>query len=302
MPYNGKVFEFDTLYESNFGGEAKKFGNIYIYQIGEISCMSGYTFPLHEQWCHEISYVISGEGIFTTDNDTDLLVAGDIHFCPNKSKHAISVSGDKDLRYAYLGFTFANEENQSEEIKQIEEFFENVKKYKAKGNSKIERIFFRCLDEFYGQGVFSNTMISTYLLQLLVLSFRSFDEQPYFEYFPAIKITGSKRSVFLATQYIDSHIFENISASEVAKNIGYNFSYLSNVFKVATKLTISQYISKMKMQKAIEFMQNGKFSMAEISEKLNFSSLQSFNRAFKRNIGCPPAQFVKNNFNAEYKP
>lgn len=296
MPLYGKIFEFDTLYESNLGGTARKLGHINLYQIGEMSCMSGFTVPRHEQWCHEISYVISGEGVFTTDDYTALLVAGDIHFCPCKSHHSITVSGNTDLRYGYIGFSFDDAVINDAEIARLREYYNSLKQYKATDNHNIQKTFFLCLDELYGKSIFSNTMINTYIIQLLVSIFRAFEAQPYTEYFPKLELSGSKRPVYLATRYIDQHIFEDLSVNEVAEGIGYNFSYLSNIFKMSTNLTVSQYISKMKIQKSIELMQNGKFSLAQVAERLNFASLQSFNRAFKRNMGVPPATFIKENF------
>ena len=65
----GKQFEFDTLFQDDTKGRVHNFGPITLYQVGELSCISGYTVPPHKQWCHEISYVISGEGLFTTNGE-----------------------------------------------------------------------------------------------------------------------------------------------------------------------------------------------------------------------------------------
>ena len=42
----GKQFEFDTLFRDGTKGQVHGFGPITLYQVGELSCISGYTSPL----------------------------------------------------------------------------------------------------------------------------------------------------------------------------------------------------------------------------------------------------------------
>ncbi|HPE95700.1 MAG TPA: hypothetical protein PLT66_06520, partial [Bacillota bacterium] len=67
MKNQGRQFQFDTFFCDDKRGTEKCFGPINLYQIGELSCMNGFEIPNHKQWCHEISFVINGEGHFTTD-------------------------------------------------------------------------------------------------------------------------------------------------------------------------------------------------------------------------------------------
>lgn len=295
MPLYEKIFQFDKVYESNLGGIAHNFDDIFLYQIGEISCISGYTVPPHEQWCHEISYVISGEGVFTTDDHTNLLTVGGIHFCPVGSVHSIRASGDSDLRYGYIGFNFGKKTGRAE-VKRLKEYYEKLNRYTAVDQHNVLQSFFYCIDEVCDNSDFSSAMVSAYLLQMLILIYRSFEQQPLAVYFPKIESGGSKRAVYLATQYIEHHIFEEFSVRELSEMIGYNFSYLSSAFKKSTGMTVSQYISKTKIQKSIELLHNEIFTVGQVAERLNFASLQSFNKAFKRNTGMSPTEFKKVNF------
>ena len=77
MPHLGQHYRFDWLFQDDSTGKAEKFGDILVYQIGEMRCVNGYSVPEHSQWCHEISYVIGGEGVFTTNNSSERLVEFD---------------------------------------------------------------------------------------------------------------------------------------------------------------------------------------------------------------------------------
>ena len=78
----------------------------------------------------------------------------------------------------------------------------------------------------------------------------------------------------------------------MCEELGYTPSYISNTFKKATGLTVQKYINNLKMQKAIEMMQYGKISETKAALKLGYSDLQTFNKAFRRTMGCSPVTFI----------
>ena len=120
MPHLGQHYRFDWLFQDDSAGRAENFGDILVYQIGEMRCVNGYSVPKHSQWCHEISFVISGEGVFTTNNSSERLVEGDIHFSPKGAVHSIATT-DSDLRFGYIGFGF-DESSQDADIIQLKAF------------------------------------------------------------------------------------------------------------------------------------------------------------------------------------
>jgi AraC-like DNA-binding protein/quercetin dioxygenase-like cupin family protein len=290
----GKQFEFDRLFQGESNGRARRFGQINLYQVGELSCISGYTVPAHKQWCHEISYVISGEGLFTTNNEVDLLVEGDIHIAPANSIHAIETVNNTDLRFGYIGFSFEEDDKLDPDIVRLKEFYTTNTIYKASDHSELIIPVLRNLDELYDQVDFYSLMVETYLIQILVSVFRTFSMQSLHAYFPAVSTESVGRSVYSVIKYIDNNIYDKISVQEIAQKIGYNYSYISNMFKKRTGMTIQHYISNKKIQKAIELMKYGKLSVAQVGQKLDYANVQSFNKAFKRTMGCPPTEFLRN--------
>ena len=94
-------------------------------------------------------------------------------------------------------------------------------------------------------------------------------------------------------QYSYHPLFGKLGVKEIARTVGYNYSYISNAFKKSTGMTIQRYISNKKMQKAIELMKYGKISVAQVAQRLNYANVQSFNKAFKRTMGCAPTEFLR---------
>ena len=95
----GKVYHFN-----NNIPESKRFGFIRLYQIGELQCSPGYEVPRHNQPCAEISYIVSGKGVFECNGKTVPVEAGDLFLNQVADVHAIYSDPREDLRYLYLGF------------------------------------------------------------------------------------------------------------------------------------------------------------------------------------------------------
>lgn len=283
----GKQFEFDNL----FNDESQNFGSIKLFQIGELSCISGYTVPPHKQWCHEISYIVSGEGYFSTNDDTKLLKEGDIHISPAGSIHAIETVKGFDLRYSYVGFDFDSEIS-SENLLKLRDFYSGVRNYFASDRSELLLPIFRSLDELYSKTMFYHLMVETYLIQILVLVWRSYTMDPLPIYLPTVSVDSLGNSVYTVIKFIDRNIFEKIDLKMIAHEVGYNYSYISDVFKKKTGITIQKYISNRKIQEATELLKFGKLTINQVAQKLNYANVQSFNKAFKRTIGYSPSEYL----------
>lgn len=290
----GKQFEFDTLFQDDTKGRVHDFGMITLYQVGELSCVSGYTVPPHRQWCHEISYVISGEGRFTTNGETPLLTAGHINFAPANSIHAIETVSNSDLRYGYIGFGFGKGKL-DQDTARLREFYRETNVFHAADHSELIIPLLRNLDELYNRSEFYETMVQTYLIQILISVYRSFSQKAMQVYFPTVSTEALGRSIYQVIKYIDSNIYDKLGVQEIAQKVGYNYSYISNAFKKNTGMTMQHYISSKKIQKAIELMKYGKLSVVQVAQRLNYANVQSFNKAFRRTMGCAPTEFLKRN-------
>ena len=71
----GFVFRFDNSYNE----KAEPFDFINVWQISEYTLDPNREILEHVQFCHEITYVISGKGVFLSDDSRDELQQGDIH-------------------------------------------------------------------------------------------------------------------------------------------------------------------------------------------------------------------------------
>jgi AraC-like DNA-binding protein len=104
--------------------------------------------------------------------------------------------------------------------------------------------------------------------------------------------SGADTICYQIMNYIDTHIYALNSLNELSAAIGYNYSYLSDLFKATTGNTISGYYRARRLELAREMLKEGTMSVTEISERLGYSSLYSFSRAFKEAFGTSPKKYA----------
>lgn len=95
-------------------------------------------------------------------------------------------------------------------------------------------------------------------------------------------------------------IEDNISSTELDINficteIGMSRTSFYNKLKVLTNMGGNEYINKLRMEKAIQLINLGKYTINDISVMVGFSTPRYFSTAFKQYTGVTPTQFKSNN-------
>lgn len=91
--------------------------------------------------------------------------------------------------------------------------------------------------------------------------------------------------------YIEQHYAEPLSLSEVAKHFHFNPSYLSSYFAANNKEGFSEYVNKLRIEKAEELLRHDGATIAEISGMVGYSDHSYFCKVFKKATGLAPSQY-----------
>lgn len=91
-----------------------------------------------------------------------------------------------------------------------------------------------------------------------------------------------------ARQFIHDHSDDEISLSDVARHAAISPFYLCKKFKEVTGLHFTDYVSRVRIEKARELLRNPNHRISEIAYQTGFQSLSHFNRCFKRITGESP--------------
>lgn len=286
----GKRYHFDNVYVPLL-----PLSSVRLYQAGEIIADSGYEIKEHRQCCVEISYVMSGEGIFCVDGQNFHVQEGDLHVISPGKMHSIQVSGSAVLRMAYIGFVFY-EGPKTEERAALEDFFVNAPLSVKNDSIHIKPLFEKLLTEIYISQPYSKEIMDACINQILVHSYRLFvsgeiDTSPkVVEEARMDHIVG--HAVFQTLRYIDSNIEQVKSVSQIAEELNYNPAYLSRIFHMKMGLTISDYILDGKIAVAKSLLKKG-LSVSEVAYRVGYSSSQSFCKMFSKHVKCSPSAYCK---------
>lgn len=96
--------------------------------------------------------------------------------------------------------------------------------------------------------------------------------------------------------YSDDALKINFS-DYISEKLGYDYTYLSNLFSSVKGITIQQFIIIHKIEKAKELLLYDELNLTEISYKLHYSSVAHLSNQFKKITGLSPSRFkqLKNN-------
>ncbi len=84
----------------------------------------------------------------------------------------------------------------------------------------------------------------------------------------------------------------NVNDSDyISEKLGYDYTYLSNIFSEVKGTTIQQYIIKHKIERVKELLLYDELTLTEISQKLHYSSVAHLSNQFKKVTGLTPTYF-----------
>jgi AraC-like DNA-binding protein len=95
-------------------------------------------------------------------------------------------------------------------------------------------------------------------------------------------------------EIIQDQIDANISLKQLSKNLDINPAYLSREFsKYFDDLSFGEYIRKLRIEKAIEYLNISDYSLTKIAYLTGFSDQSHFTRIFKKHTGQNPSVYKK---------
>lgn len=91
--------------------------------------------------------------------------------------------------------------------------------------------------------------------------------------------------------YIRVHINEEISVEELAGRLHYNPNYFTRLFKKYTGMPPTQYIRKIRLDKAKVLLKTTDLQVSEIAIETGFCDIYYFSKSFKSYTGFSPTDY-----------
>lgn len=101
------------------------------------------------------------------------------------------------------------------------------------------------------------------------------------------------------TKFENSNLFldQNMSIQVLAKNFNTNSSYLSSIVNEKKGKTFKQYIGELRINYLVENLKYDhklrSYTIQALAEEIGYTNASSFTRAFKKQVGMTPSDFLK---------
>lgn len=91
--------------------------------------------------------------------------------------------------------------------------------------------------------------------------------------------------------YINRHCTENLSLDQISEQAGFSKYYFSRLFREITGTTCHNYVIRRRILYAKNLLADSSVPITEIAMRSGFNSLATFNRIFKKHLGCTPSEY-----------
>ncbi len=239
-----------------------------------------YDYSKNPRPCHNFVFMLEGEGIIKTQENTIKLKAGDILFIPKNTTYISHWLAYPKVVFHSLHFSFHPQNDalfyknipiqllSNDNFKELYVLLKNIEVHQFSKDTNS----FIALSSFYG--LCAELLQSVNLLPT---------KQTNKTIIPAIKYLEKNHTMQVSIDYLASLCF--ISTSR--------FYFL---FKQQMGVSPIVYKNRLSIQSAAqELLYNKGESIANISKKYGFSSLVYFEQLFKKTTGKSPSQYRKEN-------
>ena len=101
------------------------------------------------------------------------------------------------------------------------------------------------------------------------------------------------KPIRLAKKYIGKNYYQPLTLEIVSREIGFNPTYFSTMFKKETNKNFSEYLKETRIENAKTMLLNTEKSVEDISYAIGYLDIKYFSKLFKKLTGITPTEFRK---------
>lgn len=101
----------------------------------------------------------------------------------------------------------------------------------------------------------------------------------------------NKQSVDKIRHYVETHCHMAVSLDLLSEQFHYSPNYLNHIFKQETGLTVFDYLTQCRMEKAKQLLEDSEKKLYEIAEAVGYTHTAYFSNLFKKHTGLTPTDY-----------
>lgn len=249
------------------------------------------TFGPHKHVRIEMNYVKKGGCVLHMGDETVGFSENEIMIIGSNVEHTFE-AGTEDtvlMQLEFLPEIFSllnpNAEETTGEFTRFPVFRGETKLIKIVNDVRIMRVVRQIIDELKKKEEYYQYLVLMYYAQLLVLICRYMDKTCL----PACPNEILNKTI----AYLHENYHSEINMQELAFRSGVSTRYLRKLFVRYLNMPPTVYLNRVRVDKAVELLNNTEKSVKEISFLCGFRSPQYFSKVFKLQKGMSPREVEK---------
>jgi AraC-like DNA-binding protein len=224
----------------------------------------------------QIGYVISGEGVFETENAKYKIKPGSMTLILPGVRHRCSLIPELGWQEYWVGF-------KGEYFSRLFEegvLSEDSVVFEAGISNHIISTYNRMFDEVKAQRPVYQLRIGSEILSLIatLLNHKQMQEGP----------DRYRKLTEKAKELMALNLYGSINLPNISNELGVCTSFLNKIFKTYTSMTPYQYYINIKIDEAKKLLEHGSITVKETAYRLGFEDQYYFSRLFKSKTGVAP--------------
>lgn len=273
-----KLREYIHTFGSN---EHKESEDLVLYNCGLENCPKGHYFgPLSRDF-HIIHFVTEGEGTLTIDHVTYPVGKNQAFVIPANKVAKYEASKTNPWKYYWFGFIGIKAREYIYQIMNTRETpviidIEDLSTFKEAIQTMVEvgKSGISLKNHFILQGNMYH------LLAALVETTK-----------PVTQHTTAEAYIFQAQTYINKNFAQPIQIATIANKLGLHPNYLTAIYKKYTNTTPKEYLMKVRMAKAVDFLLHTNYQMKIVARSVGYTDSLAFSKAFRKYYGVSPKEY-----------
>lgn len=268
-----------------------------------------HEFPIKPHWHYfaEFIYMLEGSAEMHCNDFSSILKEGEMMIFHPSAVHAIYPVDEKMPVYAVLKFDinrFTHTPAYAPKLRSIFQYAEKMDmkilfESEAVEEAQCSQIWSACLSEIGAYKYGRDLVLQANIYELLMKIIRLWLDDGMVIDSRLIPQTEDS-TIENITEYIDLSLSENLRVADIAEQCGLSYSCFAKKFRERYGMSCKQYIEKMRVYKAEEFLLFTDFDLNYISQETGFSDCSHFIKNFKLYRGITPKQFRSSRSKKEY--
>ncbi len=94
--------------------------------------------------------------------------------------------------------------------------------------------------------------------------------------------------------YLDNNYYKNITLDDAAKSVNLSYHYFSKIFKDAIGKNFVDYLTELRIEKSMRFLENTSISIKEVCYQIGYNDPNYYCKIFKKLTGLTPTEYRAN--------